>query len=476
MCENSKKDKASEKLQERINNLEKENQKLKDNNQKLKDKNQELMKENRDMIIKLAFYESSNMSSSVPTLEKEKKMLKKSKEGKNSVKTKKSGPCGVKGHKGNTKVLGEPDVIIENNIYTCPHCDSNAVKKYDKTMGKKVEDTQVIKKTRVIKFVLRKCKCLDCGNIFYSRHTDCPVKGNIGINIMGQVIVNRFLGRGSLGICKLIADTFTQFKMSRETVNNIINRVVPALEEEYEKIVKKTRNEFVRYADETGHNLNGSKVWLWVCVVSDAVLYLFGDRGKNTAKKLLGTTDEIKILARDGWRAYNNLGFLTQRCWDHLRRYSEVKPKNRNDNDLVCFENTINQFYKDIQDYKKNPPKDKKRRLIKYNQYIARFHKIVKKFDGIKSVQKALTYFFNGGSDWFTCVLFPEVKMSNNTAELYIRDPVLDRKIFYCFRSETNMNNYAKIKSVVMTWKKNGDNVYEKLIGVLKNHNAKGIA
>ena len=65
--------------------------------------------------------------------------------------------------------------------------------------------------------------------------------------------------------------------------------------------------------------------------------------------------------------------------------------------------------------------------------------------------------------------------MSNNTAELYIRDPILDRKISYCFRSENNMNNYAKIKSVVMTWRKNGYNVYDKLIEAFRNYNVCGI-
>ena len=448
----------------RIRDLEKENKEL-------KDENKELKKENKEMKKKLDFYESCNMPSSVPNLEKEKKMLRKSKEQKREGKT---GPRGVKGHKGNTKILGKPDQTIENNIYQCPYCKSDNVETSNETKEKKVEDSQVVKTTEVTQFIMRKCKCLNCGNTFYSRHTECPIKGNIGINTITQVTVNRFMGRGSLGICKLMSDTFTKFKMSRETVNNIINRTVPAIEKEYEKIVENTQNEFVRYADETGHNLNGAKIWLWVCVVSNAVLYLFGDRSKNTAEKILGTPENLKIVSRDGWRAYDNLGFLTQRCWDHLKRY--VETKNKNDNHAVNFEQTIKRFYKAIRKYKKNPPNDVVKRIEAYNRCIDRFHRIIKQFEGIKSVERELTYFINGGSDWFTCVLYPEVEMTNNNAELYIREPILDRKISYCFRNETNMNNYAKIKSVVMTWRKNGFNVYEKLIEAFKNYNANGIA
>jgi hypothetical protein len=460
-----------------IRRYKKEAEKIRNENKKLKEENRELKKENKEMKKKLDFYESCNMPSSVPSLKKEKKMLGKSKEQELAFKSKKqrkkTGPRGVRGHRGNTKILGEPDYIIENNICSCPHCKSNNVEKTDKTKGKKVEDTVVVETTKVTKFIKRECKCLDCGETFYSRHPECPIKGNIGINTMAQVTVNRFMGRGSLGICKLLAYTFTKFKMSRETVNNIINRTVPSIENEYGKIVKKTQNGFVRYADETGHNLNGGKVWLWVSVVSDAVLFMFGDRGKNTARKILGTPEDLKIVSRDGWRAYCNLGFLTQRCWDHLKRYVEVKDKN--DSDSVNFEKTIMKFYKDIRNYKKNPPTELEKRIEEYNKYIDRFYLIIEKFKGIKSVERQLKHFSNGGVDWFTCVLYPEVEMSNNTAELYIRDPILDRKISYCFRNENNMNNYAKIKSVVMTWRKNGYNVYDKLIETFRNYNANGI-
>ena len=238
---------------------------------------------------------------------------------------------------------------------------------------------------------------MDCGETFYSRDPECPIKGNIGINTMAQIIVNRFMGRGSLGICKLLVDTFIKFKTSRQTVNNIINRTVPPIEPEYEKIVERTQNGFVRYADETGHNLNGGKVWLWVSVVSDAVLYMFGDRSKNTAKKILGTPEGLKIVSRDGWGAYNNLGFVTQRCWDHLKRYVEVKDKN--DSDSVDFEKTIMQFYKDIRKYKKNMPSDVAERINEYNRCIERFYLIIEKFGGIKSIKKQLTHFTNGGAD-----------------------------------------------------------------------------
>ena len=87
-----------------------------------------------------------------------------------------------------------------------------------------------------------------------------------------------------------------------------------------------------------------------------------------------------------------------------------------------------------------------------------------------------LKHFENGGRDWFTCILFREVDMSNNLAERYIRDPVLDRKISYCFRNEENMRNYAILKSVIMTWRKNGFNVFEKLIEALRTYNTNGIA
>lgn len=474
--------KALKRYKNKYNNLKKRYNDLKDEMKTVKKNEIKLESESKVMKIKLCFYESSNMPSSAPNLTKENRMRKKATEMKRNLKKqtqpgkkprKKPRPGGVKGHKGNTKVLGEPDEIIECDISSCPKCKSENVKMIEGKKKKKVEESIVI--TVIKQFNMQKCECEECGEEFYSRHEECPPKGNIGINNQARLAVNRFMGHGSLGVCGILAKTNYKLETTRQTVNTVINRIVPAIKPEYEKIVERTKNAFLRNADETGHNLNGGKMWLWVSVAKDAVLYLFGDRSGNTAEELLGTANnDLKILGVDGWSAYKRLGFRIQRCWDHLKRKAEANdPK---DKDAIKFEKAIIRFYMDIKDYKLNFPDDENERAKMHDQCMDRFHAIIAEFEGIEIVKKQLKHFENGGRDWFTCILFREVDMSNNLAERYIRDPVLDRKISYCFRNEENMRNYAILKSVIMTWRKNGFNVFEKLIEALKTYNANGIA
>ena len=66
----------------------------------------------------------------------------------------------------------------------------------------------------------------------------------------------------------------------------------------------------------------------------------------------------------------------------------------------------------------------------------------------------------NGGDDWLTPILYPEVPLTNNEAERSVRPFVIIRKIIGCLRSETGKQVYESMMSLVSTWEKQHKNVF----------------
>ncbi len=85
-------------------------------------------------------------------------------------------------------------------------------------------------------------------------------------------------------------------------------------------------------------------------------------------------------------------------------------------------------------------------------------------------MKKAITYLENGKKDWFTCVLYENIEPTNNFAEQTVREPVIVRKIIGAFRSENGAANYAKIASLIATWKLNGKNIKDELRSVIEDN------
>ena len=69
----------------------------------------------------------------------------------------------------------------------------------------------------------------------------------------------------------------------------------------------------------------------------------------------------------------------------------------------------------------------------------------------------------NGGDDWFTAILYPDVPLDNNEAERSLRPFVIIRKIIGCLRSEVGKRNYEVMMSLISTWQKQQKNVFSML-------------
>jgi len=411
----------------------------------------------KEVIGKLRLYENPDTPPSQQRLKK--KQEQRPSNGKRGA---------PKGHKGTTRKQKDPDEIIQVGSDNCPKCGSEHIKKL-RVKKKTVEEFPPTKerKTKVIQFDRDECECLDCGEIFISEDERCPKEGGFGVELMVYVILLRFLTRAVLRKIGEFMGYTHDFEITAASVNEIVSRVANASTGEYEKLIEKVRKATKVHVDETSFSVLGKKWWLWVFRTdTDIIIAFHRSRGHFILDEILGK-DYSGIVICDGWSAYQCLkNAIIQRCWAHLlRRAKEYK------RDVVGKKiyKELKLMFEEIKLFRESNP-DKEARQEKYEEFTSRMDSLLKEYSGYEHLDKVITYLENGKNDWFTCVLYENVEPTNNYAEQTVREPVVVRKIIGAFRSINGTTNYAKLASLIATWKLNDKNIKDELRSVIVNN------
>ena len=254
--------------------------------------------------------------------------------------------------------------------------------------------------------------------------------------------------------------------MTPPTVLELCNRAVEMAIPSYEDIHVKLQKSSAVNADETGSNQNGKSEWLWGFFTPFLAFFVFHkQRGGDIVEKVLKNFEGI--LGCDGWITYKvfskTKGILLQRCWAHLIR--EVK-KNCKDvkglNDAYIW---ICNMFEEIQKLRKI--KSKKRRQQGYEKLVADMEQWAQIYYVHEGMKELVNKVRNGKEFWFTCVLYPEVEPTNNSAERGLRKFVVIKKIIGCLRSEQGKRNMQVMLSVFQSWRLQGLNPYKELRAIV---------
>lgn len=304
------------------------------------------------------------------------------------------------------------------------------------------------------------------GEIFFAKHPDVPEKGIFGKNIIALANILHFENRVTL---QGVADIFTQvhdISMTPPTVLELCNRAAEMATPSYEDIHVKLQKSSAVNADETGSNQNGKSEWLWGFFTPFLAFFVFHkQRGGDIVEKVLKNFEGI--LGCDGWVTYKvfskTKGILLQRCWAHLIR--EVKKTCKDVKDLNDAYVWICNMFEEIQKLRKI--KSKKRRQRGFEKLVTEMEQWAQIYyvhDGMKELVNKVR---NGKEFWFTCVLYPEVEPTNNSAERGLRKFVVIKKIIGCLRSEQGKRNMQVMLSVFQSWRLQGLNPYRELRAIV---------
>ncbi|EQD74708.1 transposase, partial [mine drainage metagenome] len=122
-----------------------------------------------------------------------KQMLKKREDG-NAVPKKRGAPLG---HKGATRIHGEPDEVIHVSEDQCPKCQYDLGKPI--CMEKKtIIDIPPPQKIKVTEYDLDVYRCGNCGAEVKAKHRDCPTTGDLGIYFLNYITMLKYNLRGPM--------------------------------------------------------------------------------------------------------------------------------------------------------------------------------------------------------------------------------------------------------------------------------------
>ena len=160
----------------------------------------------------------------------------------------------------------------------------------------------------------------------------------------------------------------------------------------------------------------------------------------------------------DGWQTYTTYTkdnkVVHSRCWAHgLREVKfECKLKHPDLYGWYC------DIYKMAE--KGNAYKQEKRRLRMFEKCKGELAAWIATAKTHQNLRKIAGKIENGGDDWLTPILYPEVPLTNNESERSIRPFVIMGKIMGCLRSEAGKRVYETMMSLISTWEKQNKNVF----------------
>ncbi len=439
-----------------------------------------LLQENQALREKIAELErrlglNSKNSSKPPSTDG----LKKEKRTKSlrEASGKKSG--GQKGNQGYTLLrVNQPEKIIRHeplNQYCQCGCNLAGVEE-ERVIKRQVFDLPVLKmEVTEHQVVVKKCpKCHQSHQGEFPETVKAPVQYGERIRATSAYLHNQHL-IPEQRLSELLSDVFG-CQMSNKTIANINEELGKKSEATVEKIRDKVLKSNVKHADETGMRIKGKTHWLHALSTEKLTWYRVSQTRKDN-EPLLSMEGTV---VHDHWKPYYQLdGVKHSLCNAHhlreLKALSEIEGESwaKSLTKLLLLGNQYKQRYED------QIPLEIKSRLRRiYDSIIARgieYHQSLpplaqKSHRGRKKRRvghNLLLRLRDYADDTLRFLDTQDVPFTNNQAERDIRMMKCRQKISGGFRSWQGAENFAAIRSVISTARKQGRNILEVLTQVL---------
>ena len=393
---------------------------------------------------------------------------------------KKSG--GQKGHKGQTLAqTANPDRVVEHYPETCPRCGGVP----DKTVSlghrkRQVFDVPEPQPLQVTEHRAHTCGCPDCGaqmQAVFPADVTAPVQ--YGPRIAALAVYLRdchFIPEDRLAV--LLKDV-CGIEISTATIAAMEHRKAEELAPVAEAIAQKVKEAPVKHMDETGYRVGGLTQWLHVAATVLLTFY------RTSAKRGALLADVIGIIVHDHWKPYFTMpGVLHALCNAHHLR--ELKALMEIEKEAWAF--AMYRFLRQAC-HAVNLAKRKDTALnphfaawlaARYGRIVAQglaFHEAQppparpngdngKKTRGRKrrrTGHNLLLRLQSRKDDVLRFLTDPSVPFTNNLAENDLRMMKVRQNISGCFRTAAGAEDFAALRTVLSTARKQGWNLIQTL-------------
>lgn len=316
----------------------------------------------------------------------------------------------------------------------------------------------------------------ECGHWTESEHGRCEREEGWDVEITEWHLIGPTLA--SLIIClslrmrqsrprirEFLAD-WLGISLSKGVINKCIaegGRAVAQLEAEF--IAEIERSELL-YVDETGWKENGKTVWLWVLKTMTVTFYVIGSRSWNTIAEIM--ENFAGWLMSDGYGQYRKYG-KRLRCLAHIirkaRGVSESCHPEAAEFGKKILKN-INVFISGVYEARGDPTIDLMELYAEELESMKILCEAYRNHDHEKTRKLARELLNDWDAIW-NVLRYPQLPITNNSAERALRHWVISRKISYGTRTKQGSRGYAMLASVIDTCRQRDVSPWEYIARVI---------
>ena len=423
-----------------------------------------LRNENAELRERLAKYENpkNSRNSSVPP------SMDRNRPKRNQSLRKKTGkrPGGQPGRKGRTlEMAGNPDHIEEIVPRYCRGCgtDLTGVTATPQGRRQKVDIPPIRAVWTEYRTYARQCPC-GCRTVAdFPKGINSPI--SYGHNIEG--LVGYFHARQYLPFKRMkeMMGDVMGIDISEGGIHRLLERFADRATPLYREIRQRVAAAKVVGTDETGVKVNGDKHWFWTWQTPKLTYIAHSPtRGKAAIDASFPEGFPDATLVHDGWRP--QIGTLArhhQSCLPHLLRHLNYLIEKYDGDQWGKEFKTL--LYHAIELHNEGAVGDAQRTGIQQ-----RFDKLLEAPPD-KIHKETYTFYKRMRRErdhLFTFLYVQGVPPDNNASERAIRNVKVKQKISGQFKTDRAAQNFAKIRSVIDTTIKNGQNVLEALALIAK--------
>jgi len=382
---------------------------------------------------------------------------------------KKSG--GQTGHSGHTlEIVDNPNEIINHLPDVCEHCGHSLENVSSESfIRRQIVDIPPVQplytEHRAYVKICPLCNTANQGN--FPEGVKAPIQNGNNIEAMvGYLSVYQSMPYAR--ITHLLRDFF-KLNLSEGSVDNFLEALSNKATIAYETIREKIQSSLVVGSDETGCRVNGKKHWFHVWQTRLLTFIVsFASRGHKVIEKYFEGGFIHSFYVSDCWSSQLKVkAYRHQLCMAHLLRELTNFVENLNSEWSAKMKKLFMRAIERKKNMTKNDYLNPPEEVINLNMELDELLKIdYSKFHSKEQafVQRLIKH----RQSIFTFLTHPDVPPDNNASELAIRNVKVKTKVSGQFRNKEGKgaDRYAKIRSVIDTTIKNGQDVYAALIAL----------
>ena len=378
---------------------------------------------------------------------------------------------GQPGHCGSTLPMSDtPTETIHHHPSVCAHCgeDLQMVESASFLRRQIVDIPPVLPiyiEHRAHTKICPHCKCTNTG--LFPEGLQAPVQYGAGVEaITGYLSVYHALPYKR--ICQLLRDFFG-LRPSQGSIDTFLENLSRKAAAVYEDIRKRIAQSEVVGSDETGCRVNGKKHWFHVWQTRLLTFIVsFATRGHKVIEEYFPGGFIHSFYVSDCWASQlKAIAKAHQLCMAHLLReltnFAENLKSDWSAKMKRLFLRSIELKKKMTEENYLHPPEEVSQLNEELDELLqidfSKFHAKEQAF--IKRLNKHR-------QSIFTFLTYPNVPPDNNASERAIRNVKIKTKVSGQFRNANGKgaDRYAKIRSVIDTTIKNGQEVYAVLVSM----------